>query len=471
MAQQTYTTKAGDTLGAIAAQYGVNLGDITGYRSGDPNKIGVGENLSIATRDIPKASTINADNLGADPYKVAPPTPKTGYAGLIETSNAVVADLKPKVKEGAEEITGVYDKLGEQNKKRVGLYDSEGVYDKEKAYKEATNLMTSKDLAYRRKIEKIREENPTGQLQAGQQIAIEQVERDWAREKADLAVIAAAARDDWTTAKGIIDDKVNAETEDLTTELAGLQFFYSQNFNSLTDAQKTLLLQQTSVVENDLADKRSRLAEVGSIQLAAAQNGAPASTIIAIGNASDTTSAIAAAGAYLDTRKGGASGVSFSDSQIADGAAAAGVGLSEFQGFDEDTKNFFINGDLSGSKKSIDEAYTNEGATFDQVKTEIEGMGLPAAGTEYLIQYAEESAKTNEYTPEKMQGDMEMDLKGQKEEGKNRADAYNAVKKLWSYDGDQYVGMTDDEVARLNAAIEAIYGKRSFLDKILPGGN
>jgi LysM repeat protein/Txe/YoeB family toxin of Txe-Axe toxin-antitoxin module len=47
--QQTkqYTVMPGDTLGAIALKFGVPLSSITGYRSGDPNRIFSGETLTI----------------------------------------------------------------------------------------------------------------------------------------------------------------------------------------------------------------------------------------------------------------------------------------------------------------------------------------------------------------------------------------------------------------------------------------
>lgn len=42
-----YSVQPGDTLGAIALKFGVPLASITGYRSGDPNKIMPGETLTI----------------------------------------------------------------------------------------------------------------------------------------------------------------------------------------------------------------------------------------------------------------------------------------------------------------------------------------------------------------------------------------------------------------------------------------
>src|SRR3990167_4771889 len=42
-----YTVKSGDSLSAIAAKFGVNYKDITGYRSGNPSLIYPGEVLNI----------------------------------------------------------------------------------------------------------------------------------------------------------------------------------------------------------------------------------------------------------------------------------------------------------------------------------------------------------------------------------------------------------------------------------------
>lgn len=45
----TYKIQKGDTLGAIAKKYGVSTSDISGYKSGDPNKIYEGETVSIGS--------------------------------------------------------------------------------------------------------------------------------------------------------------------------------------------------------------------------------------------------------------------------------------------------------------------------------------------------------------------------------------------------------------------------------------
>jgi len=50
-----YKIQKGDTLGAIAKKYGVGLSDISGYRSGNPDKIFEGEDVQIGA--APKAET------------------------------------------------------------------------------------------------------------------------------------------------------------------------------------------------------------------------------------------------------------------------------------------------------------------------------------------------------------------------------------------------------------------------------
>lgn len=55
---QSYVVQSGDTLSAIAARLGVKVSDISGYRSGNPNLIFPGENLTINKGGVaPKLST------------------------------------------------------------------------------------------------------------------------------------------------------------------------------------------------------------------------------------------------------------------------------------------------------------------------------------------------------------------------------------------------------------------------------
>lgn len=459
----------------------VKLGYVKDTQAYD-NSVLAGKNLAANTI-TPPANNINAKDLNATPYSVPAPTPKTGYAGLIESSNAAITGLTPVVANGEKDIKSVYDKLGQQASNKADLYNSEGIYTKQKAYNELVNTINAKELAYRRKVEKIQNDNPTGQLQAGQSIAVDKVEKDWASEKADLSIAAAFARDDYTTAKQIVDDKITAQTEDLTTQLDGLKFFYTQNANKLSDAQKTLLQQQTNQVETELADKKQRLSEIGNIQLEAAQNGAPASVITAIGRSEDTTSAITSAGRYINPQtmgggsgggSGSGGGINFTNTQVAKGAQNAGMTISQFQGLDEETKNFFVNGDLSGSKATIDDAFLTKGASLDDVKATIQSMpGLSPQAQQYLIQYAEQSGNAP-LSPEQEKAQNINDLTDLKAQGYKRGEAYDEILKTYTTtDKGEPITIPKGALNKIKSDIEdalvSVYGQ-TFLQRWIPGG-
>lgn len=297
---QSYTVKEGDTLSKVASQYGVNLTDISGYASGNPDLIRPGEQLSIKTRTQAPANTVNANDLGSQPYQVPPVTPLTGFDGLIKSSEAAITNLQPDVDDAATKIQSKYDRLGEVATSRSDGYKEEGVYDKRSAYNNAVNRINQKELAFQARMDKIRENNPTGQLAAGQDIQMDELTKDWAVEKAALSISAAFLKDDYELAKSIVDDRVDAETEGLKNELAGLEFFYSQNYNELSDERKNLLEFQMNQIAEEKADVEQLQSEIGAIQLAAAENGAPSSVVVGIGKSKDLTGAITAAGSWID---------------------------------------------------------------------------------------------------------------------------------------------------------------------------
>lgn len=335
MAEQLYTVKAGDTLSKVASQYGVNVSDISGYASGDPNKIGVGENLKVMTRDVAPVNTVNATNLGQAPFKTPPTTPATGYAGLIASTNAAISTLTPDVDQGKADIKSTYDKLGQQSTKKADAYTDEKVYEKQGIYNNLVNNINQKELGYQTRIDKIRNENPTGQLTEGQTIAMDKLSKDWAIEKAGLSISAAFAKDDYTLAKTIVDDRIAAETEGLTNELEGLKYFYTENVGNLSDEKKSLLQFQIKEIEDEKAAKEQMLSEIGAIQLAAAENGAPADVVVGIGKSTDLTTAITNAGSWIDqtldrdpSDDGGGSGSGMIDLAPEDERTLVGAGYS-----------------------------------------------------------------------------------------------------------------------------------------------
>lgn len=360
---QSYTVKEGDTLSKVASQYGVNISDISGYSSGNPDVIRPGENLTVKTRTQAPANTVNAKDLNTKQYQVPPVQPVTGFDGLIKSSEAAIINLGGAVDTGKENIEAKYDRLGQLPTERTDGYKDEGVYDKQAAYSKAVNTINQKELAYQTKVDKIRNNNPTGQLEDGQQIQIDKLTKDWAITKAAMSISAAFLKDDYELAKTIVDDRVDAETEALTNELAGLEFFYSQNYNELSDERKNLLEFQMNQIAEEKADTTQRLQEIGAIQLAAAENGAPSSVVTAIGKSTDLTGAITAAGSWIDqtiNRGGSGSGFGSNGNGTVDLApederilTGAGFSTQEISDLQRAVADFGIDAVLSSSEFSV----------------------------------------------------------------------------------------------------------------------
>ena len=93
---QTHTVKSGDTLSAIAKQYGVGINDISGYKSGNPNLIYPGENLSIGGAKGQLPGSIPSAT-GATPTGV--PSPSNALAPLTAEQTAKIQGLLNKPQE------------------------------------------------------------------------------------------------------------------------------------------------------------------------------------------------------------------------------------------------------------------------------------------------------------------------------------------------------------------------------------
>ena len=61
----TYKVQSGDTLSKIAQSQGVKVSDISGYKSGNPDQIFAGENLTIGGGATPKTGIVTSDNATA----------------------------------------------------------------------------------------------------------------------------------------------------------------------------------------------------------------------------------------------------------------------------------------------------------------------------------------------------------------------------------------------------------------------
>lgn len=153
----------------------------------------------------------------------------------------------------------------------------------------------------------------------------------------------------------------------------------------------------------------------------------------------------------------GPGGGNFTSAQIKVGAANAGVPIESFQAWSADTKNLFINGDVKGTKKTIDAALGS--SSLSEVESGIKDLGLPADAEAYFLDYArgaDSGASTNEKKQQAF-ADTFRDLQGQ---DYDRGEAYKQVTDEWSDGGDAPITKADQKV--IDAAFREVYGSRPY---------
>ena len=91
--EQKYTVKSGDNLTKIAKQFGVDIGAVTGYRSGNPNLIYPGEVLTIGTPTpaTPPVTPTPPATPPVTPPTPTTPTPPTGQTYTIKSGDTLSA--------------------------------------------------------------------------------------------------------------------------------------------------------------------------------------------------------------------------------------------------------------------------------------------------------------------------------------------------------------------------------------------
>lgn len=316
----------------MATQYSYIKADgSTGYTNDQKNAPGIDPHsgFQLVQGAVSPANTMPATKLGANPTTYSSYTPTgTASTGLAESAIAAkdsyiaskaaeAAQLQQTQAQGKTQIQGLLGKLGISATKRANEYESAGLNDDRRAIDSLTSEMESTARSFDKQIETIQNTNPEGKLKSGVDIDINNLTRQKAATLADQAIVLNAKTRNYDTAKSIIDTKADAETEDLKTQLQGLQFFYQENAGDLDKDQQILLQDKISKAQDEYDEAKLLRTQIGNVQLEAAKNGAPLSVVKAIGATQDIEGAALAAGGYLRAPKaaGGASFDAYSDTE------------------------------------------------------------------------------------------------------------------------------------------------------------
>ena len=336
---QTYTVESGDTLSKIAGRFGVGVQDITGYRSGNPNLIFPGEVLTIGSKvqpgTQPPLTTTGGVPLEPVPGQAgvfqragagAPPAPgPTGGTGLTKTQDTDSLLAQFGLGNNAAQLS--LDDVIKQVSSAFGL-DS------------VNKALTDLDDKH---IEEVANINLNPWISEGLR-----------SKKVTLA------QEKYEKKKDAMVDRLKLQQDVVGKAIS----IWEKERDFRKDMLKIALDQKEKEVGRDTSDIREyRLAQSQGFQ-----------------------------GTFLQyqaqVKKPSGGGVSFSDTQIARGAAVANIPLADFQRLDQDSQNFFINNDkqITDFKKIIDESKIKKADPSVLEKT-ISEMAIPEPAKDTLTRY------------------------------------------------------------------------------------
>ena len=274
MATQTVKVQSGDTLSAIAAKYGISVGDISGYSSGNPNLIFPGENLtlsnigsSVKASDIKPATTVNLPTqttqtatgtaslfAGGDSVSKQVDKYRKQLDSMISTKkNEVDAKLKAaqqKEKDTLSQVETLTTPFRQdlETAQRESLYINQNFEDNQKLIDELDSLLTEGNNLIKQ------QQGVTG-LASVRNPRIQKTMDDVASRAGVIEAVINARNGQIAVAENMIDRTANAIASDRKDQLSYYQTVLElnrQDIVSLSAEDKDLANAQMALIENDM---------------------------------------------------------------------------------------------------------------------------------------------------------------------------------------------------------------------------
>lgn len=286
------------------------------YDSRTGQRLGAGQTTSLNSNGFNLSSTpnfgqtVNAQNTAPLTSLSLPDTPAStaiaGAQGRIDaqtgqtssTLDQYIINQNEQAKNASSQSDTDYkqtvnDILGVQNQ-RASLNQEQDIAGKTAAINTArqqvtnyNNQLIQEQAALNRQIEAI--QNRSGSTVEGNGAAVAEVQRESLRKQADISLLKLTADAslnnanlDLSTAKSIIDDKINVQLEPLQTKLNYQQAFMQRNWNKLDSSEKDIMSQMQTESQRDYETTKSNLQDANKYWLDAAQSGANAQTLSSI---------------------------------------------------------------------------------------------------------------------------------------------------------------------------------------------
>jgi len=260
-----------------------------------------GDDIAKIMADIDRGSAIKAEDIKPTPAVTAP-TPTGSSSG--QTIDQITAEVQANKQKAEQDLTKSKSTLESRIQEITGVMGSREALEKEQGLDQAQldvsdirSQIEARELSLRRAIENTQR---TAGL-SGTQIArrVSALNRDAARELADLSIIESARLRRFDSISTNIDRKIKSQLEPLQFQLQFDQMFYQENRQAMTAAQDRAFQMKIMQEERNYQEQVKERDSIKQIAMTAAQYGATGEQIKSITDAKNFDEAIKSGGSFL----------------------------------------------------------------------------------------------------------------------------------------------------------------------------
>jgi hypothetical protein len=264
-------------------------------------KIYEGDDIAKIMADIDRGSAIKAEDIKPTPAVTAPTPPTSSSGQTIDQITAEVQAQKLKAEKALDTSKSTFEN---RIKEITNVMGSRETMEKEQGLDQAQldvsdirSQIEARELSLRRAIENTQRTAGLSGTQIARQVSA--LNRDAARELADLSIIESARLRRFDSISTNIDRKIKSQLEPLQFQLQFDQMFYQENRQAMTAAQDRAFQMKIMQEERNYQEQVKERDSIKNIALSAAQSGATGEQIKQITDATSFNDAMNIGGSIL----------------------------------------------------------------------------------------------------------------------------------------------------------------------------
>lgn len=195
----------------------------------------------------------------------------TGLASsFINSNNKELQNIQAQKDQSKEDVTNLMNEIAGVQGSRAQLEQQQGLDKKSQSLTDATNKL---EASQRAQLNELRALDGQGLTDVQKTPQAKEINRRYAFEQADLALIQSAANRDLATAQSIVDRKIELQLEPLKNKLEYAKFFYNENKDLFTKAEDRAFQAKTKQLDREYETQKEFEQRKGQQQLQALKDG------------------------------------------------------------------------------------------------------------------------------------------------------------------------------------------------------